>query len=279
MINFKHALFNGTDVECNIMAKPDDSDELKKWVNNIEVLEFESQNDKEIVKKILKRRMGEFAFFSSISFGVDVSSMVYKKDNLLYFKSSIKITKNTGEQVTFEKGDVNEPWFNNDCSNDNLLKILGREKDTIARVQFDDGTHIGSILYIYFEKKDLPKKDPLNIRHSLPLTNQKLWEMAKLITDRQKKAKEQPTDKVDWNTLEDMWFDWLEEQLLLGNDDNVAPKPTWDAAFEEADKYAQKQDAKDRAENNIQESGYWFWFKDCLKKRFVINRVGRIDGV
>ena len=59
----------------------------------------------------------------------------------------------------------------------------------------------------------------------------------------------------------------------------VLEKPTWDAAFEEADKYAQKQDAKDRAENNIQESGYWFWFKDCLKKRFVINRVGRIDGV
>ena len=55
------------------------------------------------------------------------------------------------------------------------------------------------------------------VRRSLPLTNQKLWEMAKLITDRQRKAKELPTDKVDWNMLEDEWFDWLEEELF-GND-------------------------------------------------------------
>ena len=55
------------------------------------------------------------------------------------------------------------------------------------------------------------------VRHSLPLTNQKLWEMAKLITDRQRKAKELTTDKVDWNMLEEEWFDWLEEELF-GND-------------------------------------------------------------
>lgn len=129
---FNHALFNGTDVECNLRAKPDDSDELKKWINNIEVLVFESQKDKEIIKEILKRKMGEFAFFSCISFGIDVSSMVYKKDNLLYFKSSIEITKNSPTQVTFEKKDKDETWFNNNCSNENLLKILGREKDIIT---------------------------------------------------------------------------------------------------------------------------------------------------
>lgn len=55
------------------------------------------------------------------------------------------------------------------------------------------------------------------VRRSLPLTNQKLWGMAKVITDKQKTAKEQPTDKVDWNMLEEMWFDWLEEELF-GND-------------------------------------------------------------
>jgi hypothetical protein len=49
------------------------------------------------------------------------------------------------------------------------------------------------------------------------LTNQKLWEMAKVITDKQKAAKENTTDKVDWNILEEMWFDWLEEELF-GND-------------------------------------------------------------
>ena len=65
-----------------------------------------------------------------------------------------------------------------------------------------------------------PQDPQLNIgavRRSLPLTNQKLWEMAKVITDKQKAAKEQPTDKVDWNMLEEMWFDWLEEELF-GND-------------------------------------------------------------
>ena len=55
------------------------------------------------------------------------------------------------------------------------------------------------------------------VRRSLPLTNQKLWDMAKLITDRQRKAKELPTDKVDWNMLEEEWFDWLEDELF-GND-------------------------------------------------------------
>jgi hypothetical protein len=70
------------------------------------------------------------------------------------------------------------------------------------------------------ENLNEPHKLQLNIgavRRSLPLTNQKLWEMAKLITDRQRKAKELPTDKVDWNMLEEEWFDWLEEELF-GND-------------------------------------------------------------
>ena len=61
------------------------------------------------------------------------------------------------------------------------------------------------------------EKPPLQqgaVRRSLPLTNQKLWEMAKLITDRQRKAKDEPTDKVDWNMLEEMWFDWLEDELF-----------------------------------------------------------------
>jgi hypothetical protein len=54
----------------------------------------------------------------------------------------------------------------------------------------------------------------LNTRCSLPLTNQKLWEMAKLITEKQKKAKENPLDKIDWDSLTEDWFDWLEEELF-----------------------------------------------------------------
>lgn len=67
---------------------------------------------------------------------------------------------------------------------------------------------------------DKPQRPQLNIgdvRRSLPLTNQKLWEMAKLITDKQRKAKELPTDKVDWNMLEEEWFDWLEDELFGNN--------------------------------------------------------------
>lgn len=78
------------------------------------------------------------------------------------------------------------------------------------------------MLRILFEKLKLikprqPHLPQTNVRRSLPLTNQKLWEMAKVITDKQKAAKYQPTEKVDWNMLEEMWFDWLEEELF-GND-------------------------------------------------------------
>lgn len=43
-------------------------------------------------------------------------------------------------------------------------------------------------------------------------TNQKLWEMAKVITEKQKAATEIDLNKVDWN-IEEMWYDWLEEEL------------------------------------------------------------------
>lgn len=51
----------------------------------------------------------------------------------------------------------------------------------------------------------------------------------------------------------------------------VSPKPTWENAFKEADEYAKKQDAKDREENNIQDSGYWYWFKHYLQTTFIIK--------
>jgi hypothetical protein len=39
------------------------------------------------------------------------------------------------------------------------------------------------------------------IRDSLPLTNQMMWKMAKIITEKQKAAKEKPTDKIDEVTI------------------------------------------------------------------------------
>ena len=47
-----------------------------------------------------------------------------------------------------------------------------------------------------------------------PMANKKLWEMAKVITDKQKAAKEYPSDRIDFNLLEEFWFDWLEEQIF-----------------------------------------------------------------
>lgn len=63
----------------------------------------------------------------------------------------IKIIKNTKDQVTFEKETKKENWFNNDCSDANLLKQCNREGDIISRVKFDDGKYTGSILHVYFK--------------------------------------------------------------------------------------------------------------------------------
>ena len=65
----------------------------------------------------------------------------------------IRITENTKEKAVFVKDTPNrvEPWFNHDCSNENLLKELGREGDTILRVQWEDGEYIASILNVYFK--------------------------------------------------------------------------------------------------------------------------------
>lgn len=51
-------------------------------------------------------------------------------------------------------------------------------------------------------------------RTPLPMTNQKIWDMAKLIVDRQKAANRVVSDKIQWTELEGDWFDWLEEQLF-----------------------------------------------------------------
>ena len=45
-------------------------------------------------------------------------------------------------------------------------------------------------------------------------TNQKLWDMAKVITKKQKAATEIDLSKVDWNMLEETWFDWLYQELI-----------------------------------------------------------------
>lgn len=56
-----------------------------------------------------------------------------------------------------------------------------------------------------------------------PLTNQKIWDMAKVIVDKQRSAIELGSAKLDWNSLEEDWFDWLEEILFEGGE--VIQKP------------------------------------------------------
>jgi len=54
------------------------------------------------------------------------------------------------------------------------------------------------------------------VRETIPLTNQQMWKMAKIITEKQKAARDHPTDLIDWNLLEGFWFEWLEEELCVG---------------------------------------------------------------
>lgn len=61
------------------------------------------------------------------------------------------------------------------------------------------------------------QKQKTVVGRSLILTNQKLWEMAKEITDKLRNAKTMPTDKVDWDLCQELWFDWLEEELFGNN--------------------------------------------------------------
>lgn len=47
-----------------------------------------------------------------------------------------------------------------------------------------------------------------------PLTNQKLWNMAKEITNALRMAKEHSSKgNIDYTMLEELWFDWLLEEL------------------------------------------------------------------
>jgi hypothetical protein len=61
------------------------------------------------------------------------------------------------------------------------------------------------------------------IRTPNPISNQKIWDMVKVIVDKQKAAKDLPTENVDWNSLEGDWFDWIEE--ILFKDGEVIQKP------------------------------------------------------
>ena len=67
----------------------------------------------------------------------------------------IRITDNTVNRIVFEKETRDESWFNNDCSNETIMKHAGEAHagQTITRLQFEDGDFIGSILKVYFNDK------------------------------------------------------------------------------------------------------------------------------
>jgi hypothetical protein len=46
------------------------------------------------------------------------------------------------------------------------------------------------------------------------ITKQKLWDMAKVIVEKQKAATTVDINMTDTDLLEELWFDWLEENLL-----------------------------------------------------------------
>lgn len=57
-----------------------------------------------------------------------------------------------------------------------------------------------------------------------PITNQKIWDMSKVIVDRIKQANASNFEEpIDWLLLEELYFDWIEEILFEGAD--VIQKP------------------------------------------------------
>ena len=65
----------------------------------------------------------------------------------------IRITKNEKDHAIFKKDTPyrEEKWFGGNCSDENLLKELGREDDKIKRVKWEDGKYMADTLHIYFE--------------------------------------------------------------------------------------------------------------------------------
>lgn len=51
-----------------------------------------------------------------------------------------------------------------------------------------------------------------------PISNKKIWDMAKVISDREKAAKDQTSQNVDLVSLQLDWFDWI-EKILFENAD------------------------------------------------------------
>lgn len=52
------------------------------------------------------------------------------------------------------------------------------------------------------------------------LSNQEIWDIAIDIVKAQKKVSEVDITKVDWNMLEELWFDYLEEKLIESTETN-----------------------------------------------------------
>lgn len=62
----------------------------------------------------------------------------------------IQIIKNEKDHAILQKEDVNENWFNHDCSDERIQKELKRT-EKIKRVQFEDVNGLADRLNVYFE--------------------------------------------------------------------------------------------------------------------------------
>jgi hypothetical protein len=63
------------------------------------------------------------------------------------------IPLNSKDKAIIDKVDPNKIWENNDCSDKTLLKILGRPKDVIKKVQFIDHNGLADRIKIIFTNK------------------------------------------------------------------------------------------------------------------------------
>ena len=115
--------------------------------------------------------------------------------------------KNDPKEVVFLKsGGMDERWFK-DCSDENLLKLCGREGQIIDHVQWKDGEHLADHLHIYF--KDDNKETLLSKIKWIPLDENGIQKRHEKIYEWQVKAnfainQIKSSDSMDYSILESL---------------------------------------------------------------------------
>ena len=94
-----------------------------------------------------------------------------------------------------------------------MKEFIKQIEERIITLQKDP--NIGHLARISELTLVLQKLKKLNMHVvGVTLPKQKLWDMAKVITNKQRKCFDLEDEKrIDWEVLTEDWFDWLEEEV------------------------------------------------------------------